>query len=813
VGSLRSLTHDEAVERSRLLVIGRYDIDIDLTGLLDGDQLRCRSTIRFTASRPGASTFVDCAAEVGRATLNGQPVGPATEDRIELMDLASDNVLVVETVQRETAQATGVHRSVDPADGAVYVWMSFEPDDARRAWACFDQPDLKAPHAITVTAPADWLVVSNSGDPHRSDVEGGSRWVFPATPPLSTYVPVVNAGPFHERRASLDGFDLGLYARRALSGFLDRDADELFDLTARGLAFFGAQFAMPFPQRSYDQVFVPDLGGAMENYGCVTWSDSYIYRTTPSPQDRERRAIVLLHEMAHMWFGDIVTMRWWNDLWLNESFAEWACHWAATSATEFHDAWAGFLAASKLSTYAVDRGAGTHPIRQPAADVAQATAGFDAITYVKGASVLKQLVAYVGEDTFIAGLRSYFARHAWANAELSDLMRLLANASGHDLDAWTRGWLDTAGPDVLTLTATDGSLVLHAAGPGGTRARPHRLAVGGYRRVPGGLERSVRLEVDVDGAGTAVDGVAGSDLILLNDDDLTYAAIRPADGSVEELLVSAAQLPTAIARAVAVATVWDLLLVGKLPARAVVQCIDAVVLEETSDTVIEPYLGCALRAAELWCGDAERELLLSSLADTCLLLVEQPSRRLAGLRTLARCAVSEHQLDVLQGADDDVDIAWRSLQRFSALGRLDCGRLTALRERDPDPDAWVRALEVEAAEPTPSAKEAAWRAVVLEHKVPVGLLGRVGRSFWQPGQGDVLRPYADRYLQALSALNGVSMIPAMATAAAMFPLVGTDQAFVERVEEAVTSGDLSPLVVRSVRNRVDELRRMLAARS
>jgi aminopeptidase N len=811
--SLRSLTHDEAVERSQLLDVQQYDIDIDLTGLLDGDQLRCTSTVRFTAGRPGASTFVDCAAEVDRATLNGQPIGPASEQRIELSDLAPDNVLVVETVQRQTGQGTGVHRSVDPADGAVYVWMSFEPDDARRAWACFDQPDLKAPHAITVTTPADWLVVSNSGDPHRSDVQGGRRWVFPATPPLSTYVPVVNAGPFHERRAEFGGFELGLYARRSLSTLLDRDADELFDVTARGLAFFGTQFAMPFPQRSYDQVFVPDLGGAMENYGCVTWSDAYIFRSPPSPGEREHRAVVLLHEMAHMWFGDIVTMRWWDDLWLNESFAEWACHWAATSATEFGDAWATFLATSKLATYAVDRGPATHPIRQPAVDVAQAAAGFDAITYIKGASVLKQLVAYVGEDAFVAGLRAYFARYAWGNAELSDLMRLLAAASGRDLDRWTRGWLDTAGPDELSLTATEGSVVLHAVGPDGTASRPHRLAIGGYRRVPSGLESKVRLAVEIDGDQTALDGVAGSDLILVNDDDLTYAVIRPDDGSVEHLLTSAALLPTAIARAVAVATVWDLLLVGQLPARAVLRCIDAVSLAETSDTVIESYLGCALRAAELWSGDAERDELLSSLADTCLQVAEQPPSRTAALRTLARCAVTEDQLAASGGADDDVDLAWRALQRFAALGRLDRAQLAALRERDPDPDAWVRVLEVEAAEPTSAAKDAAWRTVIEERKVPVGSLGDVGRAFWQPGQADVLRPYAERYLEDLSTLNSVSMIPAMATAAAMFPVVGTDEAFVERVEEVTSTGDLSPIIVRFVTNRVDELRRMLAARS
>jgi aminopeptidase N len=505
-------------------------------------------------------------------------------------------------------------------------------------------------------------------------------------------------------------------------------------------------------------------------------------------------------------------MKWWDDLWLNESFAEWACHWAATAATEFGDAWAGFLAMSKLATYAVDRAVTTHPIRQAADDVAEATAGFDAITYVKGASVLKQLVAYVGQDEFVAALRSYFATHAWGNAELSDLMRALADASGRDLDAWTRGWLDTAGPDELTLSFADDAAVLRATGPDGAGARPHRLVIGGYRRGSDGLECCSRVEVDIEGAETRIDGLAGDDLVLVNDEDLTYAVVRPDDRSVQELLSSAASLPTAIARAVAVGTVWDLLLVGKLRARQVVPCIDAVLVAETSDAVVESYLQCALRAAELWCADDERDELLSDVAETCLRLAEQPARRTAALRTLARSAVTDDQLAVLRDGNDDVDLTWRSLQRFAALGRLDHAELTALRERDPDPDVWVRVLEVEAAEPTTSAKDAAWRTIMEERKVPMGSLGDLGRAFWQPGQGDLLRPYTDRYLEALSTLNSVAMIPAMATAFAMFPLVGTDERFLERVEET-TNADLSPIVVRSVMNRADELSRMHAARS
>ena len=426
----------------------------------------------FSATAPGATTFVDCLGDVEEAVLNGTslPPGPPPGGRLELPDLATENVLVVRSVQRRTDEGQGVNRSVDPSDDQVYVWMSFEPDDARMVFACFDQPDLKAVFGITVHVPEQWLVTSNTGNAAITSSDGVSTWTYADTPPMSTYVTVVNAGPFVELRSTRDGYDLGLYARRSLAPMLDRDAEELFDLTAKGLAFYGEQFDLPFPQQRYDQVFVPDMGGAMENYGCVTWSDSYIYRDPPSYAEREFRALVLLHEMAHMWFGDIVTMRWWDDLWLNESFAEWACEWSGGACTEFVDMRAGVLATEKQDAYAADSAPTTHPIRQALADVAAAAATFDNITYPKGAAVLKQLVAFVGEEVFVAGLRSYFRKHAWGNTVLEDLIAELAQASGRDLSGWVEGWLETSGTDRLTLERQDGEVTLVATSPGGPGA-------------------------------------------------------------------------------------------------------------------------------------------------------------------------------------------------------------------------------------------------------------------------------------------------------------------------------------------------------
>jgi len=816
--TLSSLTRDEAQERADLLTVDRYDIDVDFTGLLEGDAFRATSTMRFRCRTEGASTFVDCAAEVESASLNGQPLAAdaVTGDRIRLDGLAADNVLVIESVQRSTDQGTGVHRSVDPSDGEVYVWTSFEPDDARRVWACFDQPDLKAPVAFTAAAPATWTVVSSSGDPSAvEDGDGVRRWTFPDTPALSTYVPVINAGPFHEVRSERDGYDLGLYARQSLATFLDRDAEELFGLTAAGLAFFGERFDMPFPQRRYDQVFVPDLGGAMENWGCVTWSDVFVYRTEPSPAERQMRAAVLLHEMAHMWFGDLVTMRWWDDLWLNEAFAEWACFWAVTSATEFGDAWASFLASLKLEGYRADRAPTTHAIRQPARDVAEATAGFDAITYAKGASVLKQLVAYVGEDAFVAGLRSYFAKHAYDNATLADLMSELAMASGRDLDAWTTGWLDTAGTDSLALEPTDGGgLVLRAAGPDGHEPRPHRLQIGAYDRGDDGLVLRDSISLETSGAVTEVPPAGPTHLLLVNDEDLTFANVRPDAESLTRLLESAGELPTSTGRAVAVATAWNLLATGDVSTSDLVRCVTGVLATETADTVIEPFLGLAVMAAERWSSDANRDELLATIADTCLTLAEQPgTRRQVALRSLARTATTEAQLAALeQHAADDVDLGWRRLVRLASLGQYDAAAVDAQSERDPDPDTWVRALAVQTAQPNAEAKEAAWRTMVDELRVPMGSVAEVSRAFWRPSQAEVLAPFAERYLQILPAASRGGMIQAMSVAAAMFPWYGVDESFADRAAAATEDEDVSPIVTARVLEGVDQLRRILAAR-
>ncbi len=813
----RSLTQDEARERAELIDVDRYDIAVDMTDLLDGDEFRAVSTVRFRCRRPGASTFVDCVAEVNEATLNGKPIGAdkVENSRIVLDDLAEDNVLLVDSVQRSTGQGTGVHRSVDPSDKEAYVWTTFEPDDARRAWACFDQPDLKAPHGFSVTAPARWTVLSNSAPGEVVDEGDAKRWTFPDTPRLSTYVPVVNAGPFYELRSERDGFDLGLYCRQSLKQFLDRDAEELFDVTAAGLVFFGDKFGLPFPQRKYDQVWVPDMGGAMENFGCITWGDQLIFRANPSHQERELRVLVLLHEMAHMWFGDMVTMKWWEDLWLNEAFAEWACHWAASEATAYTDVWSSFLSGWKLGGYTADMAPTTHPIRQPVGDVAEAAASFDGITYPKGASVLKQLFAYVGEEAFVSGLRSYFSKHAWGNTSLDDLMDELAAASGRDLAEWTRLWLDTAGTDRLVLESGDnGELELHTTAPPGADPRPHRLEIGVYDRSGEELVRRELVPVEAAGAVTPLADVPGdADLLLVNDEDLTFASVRPDDASLQTMLADAGRLPNAVSRAVAVTTAWDMLMTGEVTTREFVGCVTRALATETVDAVIEPFLGLASRAAARWSPDDQRDELMGLVADTCVGLAGQPARRQVALRTLAENAVTAEHFAVLDDAGDkDHDIRWRLATRLAELGRADDDEVAELENTDPDPDAWIRAFAVHAARPDPAAKEQAWTAIMDERKIPYGSLFQVVGAFWRPSQADILSSYPDRYLRALPDLQNSGMLPAMALSAAMFPTVGSDESFVDEAMAAARGEGVVPVVRNNVIERADQLQRMLRAR-
>jgi aminopeptidase N len=806
----RRLTRTEAEERADLLTVERYDVAVDLTGLTTGSWVRCESTIAFTCHRPGVETFIDCAAVIESATLNGVALRPADEGRIALTALAKYNVLTVVSTAECSTDGRGVHKAVDPADGETYVYTDFTPDYARYVWACFDQPDLKAPWAFTVTAPAGWLVLSNSGGPRVEDLGSVRRWTFPPTPPLATYNTVINAGPYYQLRRHGAGHDLGLFARQSLASVLDRDADELFTLTTQGLAFFADKFGMPFPQHKYDQVFTPEFPGAMENFGCVTWMDWFLRRSTPTRAEWDLFARYLLHELAHMWFGNIVTMRWWDDLWLNEAFAEFASNWAAVSATSYTDAWTAHLAGEKLKAYAVDQGPTTHPIRQAVRDVSEAEATFDAITYPKGASVLRQLMAYVGEDNFSAGLTTYFATHAWGNTTLEDLIEAVGGAAGRDLDQWRAGWLETAGTDRLVLDHDGDGFVLVARGPEGP-PRPQMLAIGAYGRSKTHLERTALVRVEVSGERTRLDLPVGADLYLVNDEDLTFASTRPDVTTRDALFDNAARLPTATARGVAVTTAWDMLVTGEATAAEAVQCLTGVLAVETSASVIEPYLNLAVEAADLWSPKSERDGLLRTVAAACRSLTGVAAYRKAALRGFARTATGLEEIAWLQAeAGEDIDLQWRALARKAQLGMPTAAEAQALLDRDPDPEAWVSRLQVRAATPDAAEKKAVWQTVVTDRAVPLASVHSVAALFWSAGQEDILRPYAQVYLDLVPTLHRGGAMPASTYTRSLFPQFGIDLTFVRQAE------DLAAQAVAVVRtnllDRADRMRRILRSR-
>jgi aminopeptidase N len=509
-----------------------------------------------------------------------------------------------------------------------------------------------------------------------------------------------------------------------------------------------------------------------------------------------------------MWFGDLVTMQWWDDLWLNEAFASWASNWAGVNCTEFTDEWATFLAGGKMGGYRQDMSPATHPIRGEVPDVAQAMANFDAITYTKGASVLKQLMAYVGEDAFVAGLRAYFRDHAWGNTVLDDLMSAIGNAAGRDLSAWTVAWLDRAGTDTLRLV--DGAIV--AESPDSEEPRPHRLTVASHNVSDPGVTLLAVTEVETSGTSTPVD-LPNADLHLVNANDLTFAAVRPDPASVRVLLDRAADLPNAVDRALAVVTGFQMMYDGELGAPELFDCVLEVLRREHSPAVVEPFLGVALEIAQRWTPVAKIGAQLGQLADVAATLADDPDLTTPALRTLAAAASSDEHLARLDAAaGSDIDLAWRVATRRAALGRYDEDAVESLLERDPDPDATIRALSTRTARPDPAAKDEAWSELFEKKNIPGGqMLGAMIRAFWQPEQDDVLRPYAARFLDEVPELAGGGMLMVFGLMFGMFPQIADDE-FMARAAAMAAEPDCDPTVRAALLIGTDTLTRTARAR-
>ncbi|MGH3978063.1 MAG: aminopeptidase N [Pseudonocardiaceae bacterium] len=782
-----NLTREQARGRAELLEVASYDVELDLT---DGDgkpgegTFRSSTTVRFSCRRPGESCWIDLvAAGVRSAVLNGTALdvsGYDEADGIALPDLAADNELVVDADCRYMNTGEGLHRFVDPVDGGVYLYSQFETADAKRMFACFDQPDLKATVALTAAAPPEWIVVSNAACRRTEDTGSGAvRHVFLASERISTYVVALVAGPYTRwtdtYRDEYATIPLGIYCRGSLAEHMD--AERLFTETKQGFGFYHRAFGVRYPFGKYDQCFVPEFNaGAMENAGCVTFLEDFVFRSRVTRYLYERRAETVLHEMAHMWFGDLVTMRWWDDLWLNESFATWASVLSQAKATEYTGAWTTFATVEKSWAYRQDQLPSTHPIAADIADLQAVEVNFDGITYAKGASVLRQLVAYVGLEEFLAGLRVYFSRHAWGNATLADLLAALEEASGRDLSGWSAQWLETTGLNTMRPEYTmdgDGAFASFAvlqegAKPGAGERRTHRLAVGVYDDRDGALVRTHRVELDVSAERTEVPelvGVPAGRLVLVNDDDLTYCLMRLDPSSLATLVDRIGDITESLPRTLCWSAAWEMtreaeleardfvtLVLGGLPAETEVGVVQRLLLQ--AQTALSSYAEPDWAAEQGWPRWAANLLELAGSApagsDHQLALVNALTTSVLGkaeLDTLAGWLVGD---GVPDGLAVDTDLRWRVLHALVAHGSASEPEIAAEYERDPTATGRRQAERARALVPTPEAKEQAWQRAMRDDELPNAVTEAIITGFNHPAQKQLLVPYMDRYFAEIA---------------------------------------------------------------
>ncbi|MEU1176119.1 aminopeptidase N [Streptomyces sp. NPDC005820] len=823
------LTRDEALSRARLLDVHRYTIELDLT---TGDEtFGSRTAIRFTARTDG-DTFVEIKpADLHTVTLDGQPIDPDSLDgnRIALKDLAAgEHELHVDARMRYSRTGEGMHRFTDPSDGETYLYTQLFMDDVQRVFAAFDQPDLKAVFDLTVKAPEAWTVLANGVTEHLGD----GQWRAATTPLISTYLVAVAAGPWHSVRTEHRGLPFGLHCRRSLAPYLDADADDLLDITRACFDRYHEKFEEPYPFDSYDQAFVPEFNaGAMENPGLVTFRDEFVYRSAVTDTERQTRAMVIAHEMAHMWFGDLVTLRWWDDIWLNESFAEYMGYQTLTEATRFTDTWTDFGVVRKAWGYDADQRPSTHPVApEDVPDTASALLNFDGISYAKGASALRQLVAWLGEKDFLAGINTHFARHRFANATLADFIDSLAAGTDRDVHAWADAWLRTTGVDTLTPVVT-GANGEHHLTVDRTGSRPHRIAVGLYDLdLPGDegrLTRRAPLELDIPQSAPVPLGKRPT-LLLLNDGDLTYAKIRFDAHSFQGVTAHLCGLPDPLTRAVVWNALRDAVRDGELAPGAYLDAARAHLPHETDLALVQGVLAFATaQVAGRYLTPEDRPAALTTLSALCRDLIrrtedgDHPGLRLIAVRHFINVAAQPDTIaawladgTVPGGPELDPDLRWRVLARLAVLGATDESAIAAEFERDPSATGREGAARCRAALPDEDAKAKAWAAMFATDDLSNYLFTATAQGFWQPEQADLVRAYVPRYYEdavAVAARRG----PAIADAAGhwAFPAHAVDPDSLTLGETCLRDADPIPALRRKLTDQLDDLRRALKVRA
>ncbi|MET7615117.1 aminopeptidase N, partial [Streptomyces seoulensis] len=811
------LTRDEAQARAELLDVHRYTVGLDLT---TGDEtFGSRTAVRFTARTDG-DTFVELKpAELRAVTLDGQPLDTDALDgnRLPLKNLgAGEHELTVDAVMRYSRTGEGMHRFTDPTDGETYVYTQMFLDDVQRVFAAFDQPDLKSVFDLTVTVPEGWQVLANG----VTEDLGGGRWRAATTPLISTYLVAVAAGPWHSVRTEHRGLPFGIHCRRSLAPHLDADADEILDVTRALYDRYHEKFEEPYPFDSYDQAFVPEFNaGAMENPGLVTFRDDFVFRSAVTDTERQTRAMVIAHEMAHMWFGDLVTLKWWDDIWLNESFAEYMGYQTTLEATRFTQPWVEFGVTRKSWGYDADQRPSTHPVAPGSVDdTAAALLNFDGISYAKGASALRQLVAWLGEKDFLAGINVHFERHRFGNATLADFIDSLASATERDVPAWADAWLRTTGVDKLTprVTTTDGTRTLTVDHEG---SRPHRVTAGLYDHdltEEGRLILRERVGLDVPQTTPRPLGKRPA-LLLLNDGDLTYAKVRFDPESFATLRTSLSGLPDPLSRAVAWNALRDAVRDGELPPAAYLDTARAHLPLETDLALVEGVLAFAGgHVADRYLTPEERPAALATLRSLCRDLLrrtedgDNPGLRLVAVRHFIDVATQPDAIaawladgTVPGGPELDPELRWRVLGRLAVLGATDEAAVAAELERDPSANGQEGAARCRAALPDPEAKRRAWEAMFATDDLSNYLFKATAQGFWQPEQADLVGEYVPRYYEqavAVSARRGPAI--AAAVGAWAFPHHAVDAENLALGEACLRDADPVPALRRRL---ADEL--------
>ena len=832
-----NITRLEASERSAVVQAQTYKIELDLS--TRDDTFSSKTTVHFTA-REGNSTWIDfIAPKVQSIELNGESLDTGTHDgfRIPLHNLKTHNVLIVEAEAAYMNTGEGLHRFIDPVDDEVYLYTQFEIADARRVFACFDQPDIKATFAFTITAPDHWKVTSNSATPMPESVRDGiERWTFAPSAKMSTYITAIVAGPYHEVRDEYKGkfgtYPLGLFCRNSLAEYLD--PEDLFTVTKQGFKYFEDAFDFGYPFEKYDQLFVPEFNaGAMENAACVTHHESYVFRSKVTRATYEQRANTVLHEMAHMWFGDLVTMKWWDDLWLNESFAEWAAHHASVEATQYTEAWVNFVNQRKSWGYRQDQLPTTHPIVADMFDLDAVEVNFDGITYAKGASALRQLVAWVGEDAFFTGIRAYFKKHAWGNTELQDLLVELEQACGRSLTDWTQRWLQTAGVNTLRpeIVVHDGKyksvtiLQEPPVAPEGVDQllRPHHIGIGLYNRVGTQIKRDSRIEIDVDGARTDVPELVGqpvADLMLLNDGDYTFVKIRLDENSAKTSATGLRDIEDGVARALIWGASWDMTRDAEMSASDYLSMVLNTDLGDIEIGVAQQLLLQARSAIEQFANPANRaanrDALLASLLKALAKADAGGDHQLAFVKNIAGLARTPQHAEILAGWLDgskvpaglevDTDLRWSLVARLVALGGLPATAIEDELVRDNTAGGQRQAASAKAGIPTAAAKLEAWNAVVENDGLANALLEATVGGFSQPDQRELLVPFVDKYFDSLADIwetrtNEISQTLTLG----LFPsLLGSPEIMAKADAFIASSTDVGAIrLVRELRDNVD----------